>query len=144
MKVAPRRGGGSSQDAPLEIMSSLFARLLPAAQEDNPAEVKVPPDAGARRPSVVPEVGMPERSQLSEVEQVMVCFSCGRPGHGVNRCSLVDTSFPFLHRVGRWISEMANTGRYGLVELGCGLLQAMRDGPGGRVSLLDHRGPGSD
>ena len=26
----------------------------------------------------------------------MVCFSCGRPGHGVNRCSQVDTSFPFL------------------------------------------------
>ena len=26
----------------------------------------------------------------------MVCFSCGRPGHGVNRCSRVDTSFPFL------------------------------------------------
>ena len=27
----------------------------------------------------------------------MVCFSCGRPGHGVvNRCSRVDTLFPFL------------------------------------------------
>ena len=24
------------------------------------------------------------------------CFSCGRQGHGVNRCSQVDTSFPFL------------------------------------------------
>ena len=62
--VAPRRGGGGgcSQDAPLEIMSSLIARLLWTAQEDNPAEVKVPPDAGARRPSVVPEVGMPGRA----------------------------------------------------------------------------------
>ena len=27
---------------------------------------------------------------------VPVCFSCGRQGHGVNRCSRVDTSFPFL------------------------------------------------
>ena len=25
-----------------------------------------------------------------------VCFSCGRQGHGVNRCSQVDISFPFL------------------------------------------------
>ena len=29
-------------------------------------------------------------------EWVRVCFSCGRQGHGVNRCSQVDTSFPFL------------------------------------------------
>ena len=27
---------------------------------------------------------------------VPVCFSCGRQGHGVNRCTQVDTSFPFL------------------------------------------------
>ena len=26
----------------------------------------------------------------------MVCFSCGRSGHGVSRCSRVDTAFPFL------------------------------------------------
>ena len=25
-----------------------------------------------------------------------MCFSCGRQGHGVNRCSQIDTSFPFL------------------------------------------------
>ena len=116
------KGGGCSQDVPLEIMFSLIARLLRAAEEDNPAEVKVPPDAGARRPSIVPEVGMP--GQLSEAEQVMVCFSCGRPGHGVNRCSR------FYHRVGRWMSEMAHTGRYGLGELGRGLLRETRDGPG--------------
>ena len=64
-------------------MSSLIARLLRAAQEDHPAEVKVPPDAGPRPPSIVPEVVITGQSQLSEVEQVMVCFSCGRPGHGV-------------------------------------------------------------
>ena len=74
------------------IMPSLIARLLRAAQEDNPVEVKEPPDAGARRPSVAPGAGMPGRNQLAGDG----VFSCGRPGHGVNRCSRVDTSFPFL------------------------------------------------
>ena len=36
------------------------------------------------------------RSPSAVLERVRVCFSCGRPGHGVNRCSQVDTSFPFL------------------------------------------------
>ena len=43
--VHRKRGAGGSQIAPLEIMSSLIARLLRTAQEDHPAEVKVPPDA---------------------------------------------------------------------------------------------------
>ena len=95
--VAQRNGGARMQSGrPLEIMSSLIARLLRAAQEDHPAEVKLPPDDGARPPSAVPELGITGCSQLSEVEQVMVCFSCGRQGHGANRCSWVDTSFPFL------------------------------------------------
>ena len=34
-------------------------------------------------------------------------------------------------------------GQY-LVEIGRGLLRETRDGPGGRVSLPDHRGPGND
>ena len=89
-------GSGWNRDASPGILPSLIARLLRAAQEDNPAEVKVPPDAGARRPSVAPFAGMSGQSQVSEAEPVMVCFSCGRPGHGVNRCSRVDTSFPFL------------------------------------------------
>ena len=29
-------------------------------------------------------------------EPGMVCFSCGRTGHGVSRCSCMDTAFPFL------------------------------------------------
>ena len=65
--VAHRKGGArSSHIAPLEIMSSLIARLLRTAQEDHPAEVKVPPDAGARPPSIMPEVGSGGQSQLSE------------------------------------------------------------------------------
>ena len=91
--VGPREAGsGCNQDVPLGIMPSLIARLLWAAQEDNPAEVKVPPDAGARRPSVPLGAGAPGRNQLASD----CVFSCGRTGHGVNRCSRVDTSFPFL------------------------------------------------
>ena len=93
--VVPREAGsGCNQDVPPGIMPSLIARLLQAAQEDNPAEVKVPPDPGARRPSVAPGAGTPGRNQLAGDG----VFLCGRPGHGVNRCSRVDTSFPFLPR----------------------------------------------
>ena len=69
-------------------------------------EVKVPPDAGAGPPSVIPEVG-------TDV-----------PGW-----TLLSRSY---HRVGRWMSEMASTGRYGLGELKRGLLRETRDGMGGR------------
>ena len=137
-----RGRGGCSQDAPLEIMSSLITRLLRTAQEDNPAEVKVPPDAGARRPSVVPEVGIPGRSQLSEVGQVFLVWTPGTWGEYMLPCGHF---VPVLTaKVGRWMPKMASTGRYGMVGLGRGLLREMRDGPGGRVSLLDHRGPGND
>ena len=50
-------GSGYNQDVPPGIMLSLITRLLRGAQEDNPAEVKVPPDAGARQPSVAPGAG---------------------------------------------------------------------------------------
>ena len=93
--VVPREAGsGCNQDVPPGIMPSLIARLLQAAQEDNPAEVKVPPDAGARRPSIAPGAGTPGWNQLAGDG----VFSCGRPGHGVKRCSRVDTSFQFLPR----------------------------------------------
>ena len=123
--VVHRKGGGEggggvaggSQIAPLEIMSSLIARLLRTAQEDHPAEVKVPPDAGARPPSIIPEVGSAGRGQLSEGEHMMVCFSCGSPGHGVNRCSRVDTSFPFLPQ--GWSVEVRD-GQYRAVWPGGG------------------------
>ena len=93
--VGPREAGsGCNQDVPPGIMPSLIARLLRAAQEDNPAGVKVPPNTRARRPSVALDAGTPGRNQLAGDG----VFSCGRPGHGVNRCSQVDTSFPFLRQ----------------------------------------------
>ena len=62
--VGPREAGsGCNQDVPPGIMPSLIARLLRAAQEDNP-------DAGARRPSVALGAGTPGWNQLA----VMVCF----------------------------------------------------------------------
>ena len=111
---------------PLNIISSLVARLLRTAREGQPAEVKMPPDEEMRLPSAVPEVGSVERGQ-SVMERARVCFSCGRPGHGVNR----------------WMSRMASIGRHGLLELGRGLLQEKRDGPGGRLNLPDHWGQGT-
>ena len=45
-------------------------------------------------PAVSPGTGV-ERGH-SVKEWVSVCFSCGRQGNGVNRCSQVDTSFPCL------------------------------------------------
>ena len=40
------------------------------------------------------DAGTPGRNQLAGDG----LFSCGRPGHGVNRCSRVDTSFLILPR----------------------------------------------
>ena len=129
--VGPREAGsGCNQDVPPGIMPSLIARLLWAAQEDNPAEVKVPPNTRARRPSVALDAGTPGRNQLAGV------FSCGRPGHGVNRCSRVDTSFPFLSR--GWSVDIRD-GQYRAEWQGGSMARSPRDGPGRRVGLPDHR-----
>ena len=84
------------------------------AQEGQPAEVKVPPDEEMRSPSAVPEVGSAKRGQ-SVMERARVCFSCGRPGHGVNRCSRVDTSFPFLSQ--GWSVDVRD-GKYRATQTG--------------------------
>ena len=69
-------GDGCSQIAPLNMISSLVARLLRTAQEGQPAEVKVPPDEEVRSPSAVLEVGSADQGQ-SGIEWARVCFSCG-------------------------------------------------------------------
>ena len=83
------------QLASLEVISSLVTQLLPTAREGRLANGKLPPEEGTGSSSVVPEVGDTVRGH-STSEGARVCFSCGRPAHGVNRCSQVDTSFPFL------------------------------------------------
>ena len=130
-----KKGSGCSRDASQGMLSSMIARLLRTAQEDNPAEVKVPPDIGTGRLPVVPFPETPAQSTVLGAEPVMVCFLCGRPGHGVNRCSRVNTSFPFLPP--GWAVAIQDVGRYGLVGLRCGFFRERRAGPGGRVSLPD-------
>ena len=49
------------------------------------------------------------------IEWARVCFSCGRQGHGVNRCSQVDTSFPFLPQ--GWSVDVRN-GQYRAIWTG--------------------------
>ena len=70
--------------------SPLVARLIRSAQHENPAEEKVPPEIlspqGALAHIPIPWTGEP----------MMVCFSCGRSGHRVSRCSRKDTAFSFL------------------------------------------------
>ena len=95
--VGPQEVGSvRNRDVSPGILSSLIAQLIQAAQEDNPAEVKVPPDAGTWGPTVAPFPETSAQSPVLEAEPVMVCFSCGYPGHGVNPCCRVGTSFSFL------------------------------------------------
>ena len=57
--VGPREAGsGCNQDVPPGIMPSLIARLLQAAQEDNLAEVKVPPEHGGHQSHRCGDAGM--------------------------------------------------------------------------------------
>ena len=78
----PRRAGeedGQLASWQVIILSSLATRRLRSGQEGQLVE-KAPSEGEMGRLSA----GLP------------VCFSCGRQGHGVNRCSRVDTSFPCL------------------------------------------------
>ena len=86
---------GDGQLAPLEAISSLATQLLRMAQEGRRMDGKAPSEGKLSPLSAVPPGPDTERGH-SVKEWVRVCFSCGRQGHGVNRCSQVDTSFPFL------------------------------------------------
>ena len=98
-------GDGDGQLAPLEAISSLVTRLLRTAQEGRLADEKVPSDGEIGPSSAVPPGTGAERGH-SVRESARVCFSCG---HGVNRCSQVDTSFPFLSQ--GWSVDVCN-GQY--------------------------------
>ena len=103
-----------SQLAPLEVISSLVTRLLRTMQEGRLVKVKIPPEEGTGSSSAVPEVGDTERGHSTR-EWARVCFSCGRPGNGVNRCPQVDTSFPFLPT---GCSVDVRDGQYRAVQIG--------------------------
>ena len=101
-------GEGAGQLTPLKAISSLVTRLLQTAQEGRLADEIVPSEGGTGPPSAVSPGTGAERGH-SVMEWVKVCFSCGRQGHGVNRCSQVDTSFPFLPQ--GWSVDVRN-GQY--------------------------------
>ena len=70
---------------------------------------------------------------------MMVCFLCGRPGHGDNRCSRVDTSFPFLPQ--GWSVDIRNgqyqavsAGKRGMVRAGGSASRIIGDCGGERAS----------
>ena len=95
--VSPQIGNVLTQILSQEGLSPLVARLICAVQQQNPAEEKVPPDVEARWQQTLPPPSTLPQSLVSETaDQVIVCFSCGRSGHGVSRCSRMDTVFPFL------------------------------------------------
>ena len=76
--------------------------------------MKIPPEEGIGSSSAVPAMGGTDRGHSTR-EWARVCFSCGRPGHGVNRCSQVDTSFPFL--LLGWSVDLCD-GQYRVVQTG--------------------------
>ena len=122
----PRVGNGDSRLTLLEVISSLVTRLLRTAQEGRLVDVKIPPGEGMGSSSAAPVVGGTERGHSTR-EWARVCVSCGRPGHGVNRCAQVDISFPFLSP--GWSVDVTN-GQY----------QAVRTGETGRRSPPGNEG----
>ena len=93
--MSPEIGNVLTQFFSQEGLFPLVARLICVAQQQNPAEDKVPPDAESRWMQTLPLPSTLSQSPLSETaDQVMVCFSCGRSGHGVSQCSWMDTVFP--------------------------------------------------
>ena len=90
---------GDGQLASLEAISSLVAQLLRTVQEGRRMdETPLPEGESGPLSAVSPGPGMDIGHPVREWTRV--CFSCGRQGHGVNRCSQVDTSFPFLPPTG--------------------------------------------
>ena len=99
---------GDGQLASLETISSLVTQLLRTVQEGRRVDDTPLPEGESGPLSAVSlgpgmGIGPPVR------EWTRVCFSCGRQGHGVNRCSQMDTSFPFLPP--GWSADVRN-GQY--------------------------------
>ena len=67
------------------------------------------PSEGETSPLSAVSLGTGTERGHSAKEWMRGCFLCGRQGHKVNRCSQVDTSFPFLPP--GWLVEVRN-GQY--------------------------------
>ena len=86
-----------------EFLSKLMAGFRQSVHQD------VPDELGRDAPTVAPpevvallrQMGSPESTSTDIPSSGtkgtgMVCFSCGRSGHGVSRCFRVDTAYPLL------------------------------------------------
>ena len=82
---------GDGQLAPLEAISLLVAQLLCMTREGQWMDRKAPLEGKLSPLSAVSPGPGTERGHSAK-EWVRVFFSCGCQGHGVNRCSQVDTS----------------------------------------------------
>ena len=96
-----------------KVIELLVNQLLQPTQNEIPSEDRV------NRPTAVGPV----------------CFSCGCEGHGINRCPRMNAVFPFLPS--GWSVHMNNELHERVKRRQ--ILQETRNGPGGRVSLPDHR-----
>ena len=107
--LSQRKGGQDVSDRPThrrdscEVISKLVAALRQSVHQGIPAEldpdthpVALPGVGALLRHMDLPESTLPDipSSRIRGTE--MVCYSCSRSGHGVCRCSHVDTAFPFL------------------------------------------------
>ena len=101
--IVPDRSTDHGATVNCELLPMLVAYLQQSVHQDTPAalvgdtslvssldvvallrQLRLPKDELARIPS----------TEMRETG--MVCFSCGRGGRGVSRCSRMDTAFPFL------------------------------------------------
>ena len=88
-------------------------------------------------PASPPGGGTPH--QMDDLGDRGQCFSCGFFGHGVNRCSQLDRSFPY--KMPGWSVDVRtdSTVLHECAEMNRTSGGEKRDGSGGRVSLPDHQ-----
>ena len=103
--IVPDRSTDRGATVNCELLSMLVAYLQQSVYQDTPA-APVPDTPPVSSPDVVAllrQLRLPKdelvRILSTEMrEPGMMCFSCGRAGHAVSRCSCMDTAFPFLQQ----------------------------------------------
>ena len=90
---------------------------------DTPQSIVTPQSMVTPQPTVIP-IMTPCRDQT-----IAVCFSCGKVGHGVSRCSEMNETFPYMWP--GWLAEKVG-GRYVVISPpGCSGAS-----PGGKRKLI--------
>ena len=93
-ETPPEVEEGVGQFTSLDTISSLVTQLLRTVYEGRRVDATPFPEGelgplSALSPGPGTDIGPPVREWAR-------CFSCGHQGHGVNRCSQMDVSFPLL------------------------------------------------